>query len=117
MGSGRQAWAGNGFSAAACFFLISLGFIRRRALPVLARLALSRGRRWRVLRSLGIDLASAARLSQEADAGLPDEPDEKIYNEGVFLLNEKRDSKEAIKTLRGSRTASILIRNGRARSC
>ena len=33
----------------------------------------------------------------DKDAMLPDEPADRLYNEGVFLLNEKRDYKDAAK--------------------
>jgi outer membrane protein assembly factor BamD len=49
--------------------------------------------------SLGLDSFSMASLNPWAKkASLPvDEPAEKLYNEGIYLLNEKRDYKEANK--------------------
>src|SRR5687767_11920751 len=48
--------------------------------------------------SLGLDQFSMSSLNPWAKKDLPaDEPAEKLYNEGVFLVNEKRDYKEAIK--------------------
>jgi len=42
--------------------------------------------------SLGLDTLFGAK-----DDVLPDEPADKLYNEGLFLLNNKRDYKEAAK--------------------
>ena len=48
--------------------------------------------------SLGLDQFSLSSLNPWAKKDLvADEPAEKLYNEGVFLVNEKRDYKEAIK--------------------
>src|SRR5262245_21067765 len=42
--------------------------------------------------SLGLDT-----LFGQKDEILPDEPADRIYNEGLFLLNNKRDFREAAK--------------------
>jgi outer membrane protein assembly factor BamD len=48
--------------------------------------------------SLGLDQFSLSSLNPWAKKDLPaDEPAEKLYNEGVYLVNEKREYKEAIK--------------------
>src|SRR5215208_3589070 len=47
--------------------------------------------------SLGIDSFSSLNPFAKKAGFAPDEPAEKLYNEGVFLVNEKRDYKEAIK--------------------
>jgi outer membrane protein assembly factor BamD len=56
--------------------------------------------RWAsVLLRLVVVVFIAARLGACADKDIiaPDEPAEKLYNEGVFLLNERKDFKEAAK--------------------
>ena len=47
----------------------------------------------------GLSNFSMASLNPFAkkDVVTPDEPAEKLYNEGIYLLNEKRDFKEATK--------------------
>jgi outer membrane protein assembly factor BamD len=54
---------------------------------------------WRVLTRLGLVLFAGATLAAcaDKDAIVPDQPAEKLYNEGVFLLNERKDPKEAAK--------------------
>jgi outer membrane protein assembly factor BamD len=49
--------------------------------------------------SLGLDSFSMGSLNPFAKKSdvVVDEPAEKLYNEGIYLLNEKRDYKEAIK--------------------
>ena len=49
--------------------------------------------------SLGLDQFSLSSLNPWAKKGdvVADEPAEKLYNEGIYLLNEKRDFKEANK--------------------
>jgi len=42
-------------------------------------------------------LAGCANFFGEKDDVTPDVPADRLYNEGVYLLNEKRDSKEAAK--------------------
>jgi outer membrane protein assembly factor BamD len=54
-----------------------------------------------VLRVLAAALVTttigACSLFGDKDAVLPDEPAEKLYNEGVFLLNERKEYKDAAK--------------------
>jgi outer membrane protein assembly factor BamD len=54
-----------------------------------------------LLRVLAAALVAAAiggcSLFGDKDAVLPDEPAEKLYNEGVFLLNERKEYKDAAK--------------------
>ena len=37
----------------------------------------------------------------DKDAVAPDEPADKLYNEGLYLLNQKKEPKEAAKKFRG----------------
>jgi outer membrane protein assembly factor BamD len=88
---------GNGISSGSMHHLVATsgGFLPRglARLLVLALLAGPLG----ACSSLGIDsLSSLNPWAKKADVTI-DEPAEKLYNEGVFLVNEKRDYKEAIK--------------------
>jgi len=42
-------------------------------------------------------LIGCSVFKKDADAYVPDEPADKLYNEGLFLLNDKQDYKEAAK--------------------
>jgi outer membrane protein assembly factor BamD len=49
---------------------------------------------------LAVPLGACSSISSwfgEKDDVLPDEPADKLYNEGLYLLNEKNDPKEAVK--------------------
>ena len=50
----------------------------------------------------------------DKDVVLPEEPADKLYNEGLYLLNKKKDSRMPPRNSKRS-TASTPIRNGRAR--
>src|SRR5437764_15313563 len=66
---------------------------------------------WRSIRGLGTGVRALTRLAALAllavalaacslfdkDAIAPDEPADKLYNEGLYLLNTKKDAKEAAK--------------------
>ena len=45
--------------------------------------------------ALGVALGGCNLFDK--DKVLPDEPADKLYNEGLYILNEKRNSKEAAK--------------------
>ena len=49
----------------------------------------------------------------KGDEQPPDEPAEKLYNEGVYLMNQKSDYKDASRNSRRS-SVSTRIPNGRA---
>jgi len=70
--------------------------MRRRGLARLLALVLLAGPLG-ACSSLGIDSFSSLNPFAKKAGFAPDEPAEKLYNEGVFLVNEKRDYKEAIK--------------------
>jgi len=65
----------------------------------------SHTRRWtRVARALGIGLlmvslgaCSSSDFFAKRDDLPPDEPADRLYNEGLYLLNQKKDPKEAVK--------------------
>src|SRR5215813_8883414 len=46
---------------------------------------------------IAVPLGACASLFGDKDALPPDEPADKLYNEGLYLLNEKQDYKAAIK--------------------
>ena len=46
---------------------------------------------------------------KDKDEGLPDEPADRLYNEGLYLLNEKKEYGEKV---RGSRSPASLFRVG-----
>jgi outer membrane protein assembly factor BamD len=68
------------------------GALRRGIIPALARVALLLP----VLAFVG-GCSTWNSWFGEKDEVLPDEPADKLYNEGVYLLNEKHDSKAAAK--------------------
>ncbi len=81
---------------------------RTRALPRLLALAL-----------LAMPLAGCDTLGGlfgKSEEYLPDEPADKLYNEGLYLLNRSATPRPRPRNSRKS-TASIPIRNGRARRC
>src|SRR5205809_7123317 len=88
-----EARRGNGTFSGGMAFLCSKSMeVRGRAVAGLLALALLAARLG-ACSSLGLD-----SLNPWAKKDLPaDEPAEKLYNEGVYLLNEKRDYKEANK--------------------
>ena len=49
----------------------------------------------------------------DKDTVIPDEPADKLYNEGLYLLNSKKTPKTRRRSSKKS-TASTPIRNGRA---
>src|SRR5580692_4497934 len=53
--------------------------------------------RFLVLLPLLAFVAGCANFFGEKDEVIPDVPADRLYNEGVYLLNEKHDSKEAAK--------------------
>ncbi|MGA7387033.1 MAG: outer membrane protein assembly factor BamD [Pseudolabrys sp.] len=62
------------------------------------------GRRTRIARALAIGLlaanlgaCSSFDFFSKKDNTLPDEPADRLYNEGLYLLNAKKDPKEAVK--------------------
>jgi len=58
----------------------------------------SLGRASRRVAALSLIVAALGACSMfEKDAGIPDEPADKLYNEGLFLLNNKKDAKNAAK--------------------
>ena len=50
-----------------------------------------------VLLALSLGACSSLDLFGKKDDVAPDEPPERLYNEGLFLLNQKKDPKEAVK--------------------
>src|SRR5215471_11243241 len=65
---------------------------RRGTMPALARMAL-------MLPMLAFvaGCSTWSLFGNDKEEVLPDEPADKLYNEGVYLLNEKRDAKTAAK--------------------
>ena len=61
-----------------------------------ARLRLPRGRALLTVLLLAATLCGCSSLFKKDDV-LPDQPADKLYNEGLFLLNEKKDPKGAAK--------------------
>jgi outer membrane protein assembly factor BamD len=92
-----KARRGNGISGGMSFHVSnSMNASRQRLarLLAIALLAAPLG----ACSSLGLDQFSLSSMNPWAKKDLPaDEPAEKLYNEGVYLLNEKREYKEAIK--------------------
>ena len=74
------------------FFAVVQGAPGRSAFATLARLAV-------LLPMLGFvaGCSSLGGLFGDKDEVLPDEPADKLYNEGVYYLNEKKDPKAAAK--------------------
>ena len=50
-----------------------------------------------VLLALSLGACSSFDLFGKKDDVAPDEPPERLYNEGLYLLNQKKDPKEAVK--------------------
>jgi outer membrane protein assembly factor BamD len=50
-----------------------------------------------VLLALSVGACSSFDLFGKKDDVAPDEPADRLYNEGLYLLNEKKDPKEAVK--------------------
>ena len=63
--------------------------------------SLGSDRRWSIARTLLLVLVAmplgACSLFNKSDDLAPDEPADKLYNEGVFLLNNRQDYKDAAK--------------------
>jgi len=51
------------------------------------------------------------------DDTFKEEPADKLYNEGLYLMNQSKDPKGSVQEVRGSPIASIPIRIGRASRC
>jgi len=63
--------------------------------------------------ALALAVLPACSLFGEKDPPIADDPADRLYNEGLFLLNNKKDFKGRRRSSRRS-TASIPIRSGRA---
>jgi outer membrane protein assembly factor BamD len=50
-----------------------------------------------ILLALSVGACGSLDLFGKKDDTAPDEPPERLYNEGLYLLNQKRDPKEAVK--------------------
>src|SRR5262249_53261634 len=72
------------------------GACRYGTMPALARMTLVR---IMLMLPMLVFVAGCSTWSLfgDKDEVLPDEPADKLYNEGVYLLNEKKDSKAAAK--------------------
>ncbi|MGH6783709.1 MAG: outer membrane protein assembly factor BamD, partial [Sphingomicrobium sp.] len=89
----RKLGGGTGFYGGMSFSVSRSGIGSRQAIGPLLALALLAAPLGGCS-SLGIDSLNPFAKKEMAVA---DEPAEKLYNEGVYLVNEKRDFKEAIK--------------------
>ncbi len=56
--------------------------------------------------------ARPCRLRHDKDLVIPDDPPDKLYNEGLYLLQQKSDYKRSRKEIRGSRPPAPLFRLG-----
>ena len=99
----RQAFTpklggGTGFSGGMSFLVSRFMCVPRQALVRLLAVAVLTAPLG-ACSSLGLDSFSMSSFNPFAAKAevIADEPAEKLYNEGVYLLNEKRDYKEAIK--------------------
>ena len=70
---------------------VSIIVAGRRRAPRFARVALG------MLLALSLGACSSFDLFGKKDDVAPDEPPERLYNEGLYLLNQKKDPKEAVK--------------------
>ncbi len=81
--------AGNGSNASMVFVSKSVPANRRRSRIVRAVAVL--------LLALSVGACGSLDLFGKKDDVAPDEPPERLYNEGLYLLNQKKDPKEAVK--------------------
>ena len=98
----------------AAYFLVSAGLLGRdgeHGVGSKPAWGVIRTMRWRSIKGPAIAMRALTRLAAlaliagalgacslfDTDAIAPDEPADKLYNEGLFLLNSKKDAKEAAK--------------------